>query len=45
MENHSESQLKRIKKSARTLIFAYGVKGWNMDDCAREAGITKRTLY
>ena len=35
----------KIEKSARMLIFAYGVRGWNMDEFAAEAGITKRTLY
>lgn len=35
----------KIEKSADELVFTYGVRGWNMDDCAKEAGITKRTLY
>lgn len=34
-----------IVRAANTLIFTRGIKGWNMDDCACEAGITKRTLY
>jgi len=34
-----------IVRAANTLIFTRGIKGWNMDDCAGEAGITKRTLY
>ena len=35
----------RINKAADELVFTYGVRGWNMNDCAQEAGITKRTLY
>ena len=35
----------KIKASARDLIFSYGIRGWNMDEFAKEAGITKRTLY
>ncbi|MDO9491609.1 TetR/AcrR family transcriptional regulator [Acetobacterium sp.] len=35
----------KINKAAQTLVFLYGIKGWNMDECAKEAGVTKRTLY
>jgi AcrR family transcriptional regulator len=35
----------KINKAAQTLVFLYGIKGWNMDQCAKEAGVTKRTLY
>lgn len=45
MVDSEETQMIKIKKAAKKLVFIYGVKGWNMDDCAREAGITKRTLY
>lgn len=46
MNNEETIQIQsKIDRSAKTLLFSYGVKGWNMDDCAREAGITKRTLY
>ena len=41
----SEHIQDKIKKAAEELVFTLGVKGWNMSDCAREAGITKRTLY
>ena len=37
--------INRIEKAAAQLVFSYGAKGWNMDDCAKNAGITKRTLY
>ncbi len=40
-----EQVLEKIERAANTLIFTRGIKGWNMDDCAGEAGITKRTLY
>ena len=29
----------------RELLEKYGVKGWNMDDLARESSMSKRTLY
>ena len=29
----------------RELLIRYGVKGWNMDDLARECNMSKRTLY
>ena len=45
MERVNESISDKIKKSAETLIFSYGIRGWNMDEFANEAGITKRTLY
>ncbi|MDC7224975.1 MAG: TetR/AcrR family transcriptional regulator, partial [Spirochaetales bacterium] len=35
----------KIQKAADQLVFSSGVRGWNMDDCAEEAGITKKTLY
>jgi len=35
----------KIEKTAAIYIFTYGVRGWNMDEFAAEAGITKRTLY
>ena len=30
---------------ARELLVKYGVKGWNMDDLAKECNMSKRTLY
>ncbi|MDC7232917.1 MAG: TetR/AcrR family transcriptional regulator [Spirochaetales bacterium] len=45
VDSEKTSIPERINKAAAMLIFSSGVKGWNMDDCAREAGITKRTLY
>ena len=44
-QKSSEQIITRIHDAANELVFTYGVKGWNMDDCAAEAGITKRTLY
>ncbi|QUI25301.1 TetR/AcrR family transcriptional regulator [Vallitalea pronyensis] len=32
-------------KTAKAFIFEYGIRGWNMDEFAKEVGITKRTLY
>jgi len=45
MVNIKTSKLDRIGKAALRLIFSRGLKGWNMNDCAAEAGISKRTLY
>lgn len=45
MNNKRHTTIEKINKAAQTLIFLYGIKGWNMDDFAKEAGVTKRTLY
>lgn len=45
VNNMKETTREKIYKAAQTLIFLYGIKGWNMDEFAKEAGITKRTLY
>lgn len=36
---------KKIQTAANQLVFTLGYRGWNMNDCAEAAGITKRTLY
>ncbi|MDC7126533.1 MAG: TetR/AcrR family transcriptional regulator [Spirochaetales bacterium] len=45
MVNERDVIQNKIDKSAQELIFNYGIKGWSMDTCAKDAGITKRTLY
>jgi len=35
----------RLYKQASDYVFQRGIKGWNMDDLASGAGVTKRTLY
>lgn len=45
MVNSKTSKLDRIGKAALKLIFNRGLKGWNMNDCAAEAGLSKRTVY
>lgn len=35
----------KINQATSYYIFTYGVRGWNMDELASTAGITKRTLY
>lgn len=45
MNNRKQNTLNKIYKAAQNLIFLYGIKGWSMDDFAKEAGLTKRTLY
>jgi len=45
MNNRKQTTLNKIYNAAQNLIFLYGVKGWSMDDIAKEAGFTKRTLY
>lgn len=35
----------KINQAASYYIFTCGVRGWNMDELASTAGITKRTLY
>lgn len=34
-----------VLDSTKSLLQKYGVKGWNMDDLAKECGMSKRTLY
>lgn len=43
--NENVTIKKRILKTAKAFIFEYGIRGWNMDEFAKEVGITKRTLY
>lgn len=45
MKIGDENIEKIILESAKDLLFRYGVKGWNMDNLARESGMSKRTLY
>jgi len=41
----SNTHRDRVYEIAREYVFQRGVAGWNMDDLARDAGVTKRTLY
>jgi Transcriptional regulator len=34
-----------IKETARELFFSYGIKSVSMDDIAKKAGVSKRTIY
>src|SRR4249920_3091839 len=34
-----------IKEKARELFFSYGIKSVSMDDIAKMAGVSKRTIY
>ncbi len=34
-----------VYENALELIEKYGIKGWNMDDLARNSGLAKKTLY
>ncbi len=36
---------KKVLECAKKFLFARGVKGWNMDMLAAEAGLAKNTLY
>lgn len=45
MKEHTNTIQSKIKQTGQTFIFNYGVRGWNMNEFASEAGITKRTLY
>ncbi|HOP65193.1 MAG TPA: TetR/AcrR family transcriptional regulator [Spirochaetota bacterium] len=45
MKTKNKAIEERIFKSTEILIIRNGVKGWNMNDLAAHAGITKRTLY
>ena len=43
MKNDNTNVL--IKENARELFFSYGLKSVSMDDIAKKAGVSKRTIY
>lgn len=45
MKIGDENIEKVVYESALNLLIRYGIKGWNMDDLAKECGMSKRTLY
>ncbi|PXY01716.1 hypothetical protein DF185_09620 [Marinifilum breve] len=45
MKIGDENIEKVVYESALNLLTRYGIKGWNMDDLAKECGMSKRTLY
>ncbi len=45
MKTSNKAHKERVYKCAEAFIGRYGIKGWNMNDLAGAAGITKRTLY
>jgi len=45
MKTKNKALEERIFKHTEAFIARNGIKGWNMNDLAAEAGITKRTLY
>jgi AcrR family transcriptional regulator len=45
MKFKSKATEEKVYKSAEILILRHGTRGWNMNDLADAAGITKGTLY
>lgn len=45
MKFKNKATEEKVFKSAEMLIYRHGTKGWNMNDLAEYAGITKGTLY
>ncbi len=45
MKFKSKAIEEKVFKCAEMLIYRHGTKGWNMNDLADSAGITKGTLY
>lgn len=45
MKTKNKALEERILRNTESLISRNGIKGWNMNDLASHAGITKRTLY
>ncbi len=35
----------KVFETAKEMLIKYGVRGWNMDELAKECGVSKRTLY
>jgi AcrR family transcriptional regulator len=45
MKSSNDAIRDRVVRTARELLRRHGLKGWNMDDLSREAGLAKNTLY
>jgi AcrR family transcriptional regulator len=46
IRNEMKNNIKEsIKEKARELFFSYGIKSVSMDDVAKKAGVSKRTIY
>ncbi len=45
MKVDNEYVQKKVQECVKKLLFTRGVKGWNMDMLAAEAGLAKNTLY
>ncbi|WP_372751669.1 TetR/AcrR family transcriptional regulator [Labilibaculum sp.] len=45
MKFGNENIEKIVFESTKNILLKRGVKGWNMDDLAKECGMSKRTLY
>lgn len=45
MSGQSQKKLDRIKEKAEELFFKYGYNGVSVDQIAKEAGVSKMTLY
>ena len=45
MKFGNENIEKIVFESTKIILLKRGVKGWNMDDLAKECGMSKRTLY
>lgn len=45
MKIHNDDIKETVFNKTLELLAKYGVRGWNMDDLARESNMSKRTLY
>ncbi|MGD8782082.1 MAG: TetR/AcrR family transcriptional regulator [Ignavibacteria bacterium] len=45
MKVHNDDIKETVFNKTLELLAKYGVRGWNMDDLARESNMSKRTLY
>ncbi len=45
MKSSNDTIRDRVVRTVRELLHRHGLKGWNMDELAREAGLAKNTLY
>lgn len=41
----TQTHKNKVYQIGQQLIFAKGIRGWTMEDIAKQSGITKRTLY
>ena len=45
LKTNNEEVIRSVYSNTIRMVNDYGIRGWNMDDLARESGLAKNTLY